>query len=167
MTKPAVPSQAQVETLAAVSAPVKALGQLRDAGVPMLTLGGSEIPLFAGAGSDVWALLNLILCIIGVLLAIVTILRLINNRRYDRDEESLVYQDEDGDKKRQKPVWVTMAIILSIAGAAVFILTQDMSSLMVLTDTWTILNAAILIVETAAIRLASVGMPSRDDCAAA
>jgi RsiW-degrading membrane proteinase PrsW (M82 family) len=133
---------------------VSVLEQLENAGVPLITVGNSKTPLFAGSGYNVWALLNLILCIAGAAIAVFTVLRFMKNRSDERNEEDFVYRDEeDGNEKRRRPGWLVASFILGIAGVLVFIFTQDMNNLMVLIDTWTIVNVAILIIEIIAARV--------------
>jgi uncharacterized repeat protein (TIGR02543 family) len=90
-----------------------------------------------------WALVNLLISILGIILAIIAIIRALhwNNQ-------------EDQDKKTQKmsslaKISFIITILLGIIGIAVFLITQDLTTtMMIIRDKWTILHAAILIIET-------------------
>jgi uncharacterized repeat protein (TIGR02543 family) len=96
-----------------------------------------------------WALVNLILSILGVILVIIAITRALhwNNQ-------------EDQDKKTQKisglaKISFIITILLGIIGIAVFLITQDLTTtMMIISDKWTILHAAILIIETLTLLIA-------------
>ena len=70
-----------------------------------------------------WSLINLILIIIGVILAIITTIRVL--------------------LKKQNWAWMVIAIIADIAGIALYLTTQNMSNAMVVLDKWTIINVLI------------------------
>jgi uncharacterized repeat protein (TIGR02543 family) len=123
--------------------------------VPTYNIMNSEVPLEAGPLSNyVWALLNLILAALGILLAIITLLRALIRRKREQDksaaganEEETRNKGEEEQTKRYRSIWLITALLMGIAGLIFFILTEDMTQLMVLTDKWTIGNALILIVE--------------------
>ena len=81
---------------------------------------------------DHWALLNLILCVLGGMLALWMAFKALT--------------------KKVDFIWVILAVlagiagIASIAGVVVFLLTQDMSLPMAWVDTWTIVNSMLLVV---------------------
>ena len=83
------------------------------------------IKLFGGQG--VWALVNLILAIIGFILAIMSACSF--------------------GKKLRRMVFLILTIVVGIAGLIIFFLTEDMTRQVVLVDSWTILTAVIFIVE--------------------
>jgi hypothetical protein len=120
-----------------------------------------DTPLAAGGGNPAWALLNLILTVIGVVLAILFLLLYFHKRRREEDEEEAEerrrriveaemygeeYEEEpDTDKKRL--VWRVVAILLAIVAIFLFILTEDMRLPMVFVDQWTIAHAIIMVVQ--------------------
>ena len=63
---------------------------------------------------------------------------------------------EEGEEKEKKsrPLWLAILTVMGIVGVIVFILTEDMTRLMVLVDNWTILNAIIFIVALISYRYA-------------
>ncbi|MCL2149493.1 MAG: hypothetical protein FWH51_00975 [Dehalococcoidia bacterium] len=92
-----------------------------------------------GDGNDYWALLNLILAILGALLAVGAIIRAFfwhgkNEDRYGIEE------------KKTRLIWIAISVVLAIIGFVVFFLTEDMSLPMRFVDIWTIVNAVILII---------------------
>ena len=106
-----------------------------------------RIPLFGKPGEPVWALLNLIMCIISALIAVFVLIK--SGKRKDEEEEDeydAAYADDSkAREKTRRPVCQTLAVIFGIMGVIVFLLTEDMRNTMVLIDFWTIVNAIILI----------------------
>jgi uncharacterized repeat protein (TIGR02543 family) len=118
-----------------------------------------------------WALLNLILSIIGVILAIVLVIfaLLWRNKKQKEEQEQQTKQgkakgqqyttttkyganNETEQQKQQKrkqrrTLLLLASVVLGIVGIVVFFLTEDMSRVMAWVDKWTIVNAIILIVE--------------------
>jgi carbon starvation protein CstA len=117
------------------------INQLADAGVPILTIGGQEVPLVAFPGMSAWALLNLILAILGIIFTVVTVFRMQVQKR--REEDDFDYREEGEEKQSfRKHAWIIPAIALAVFGIIFFIRTEDMNALMVLLwDQWTIFNA--------------------------
>jgi uncharacterized repeat protein (TIGR02543 family) len=129
---------------------------LRAAGVPVLNIGGLEIPLVGGHGFDTWALVNLILTIAGVILILVTLILWIRKRRDEAEDREFIYNNgstlkgEPGGKNSGN-LWLIIAAALSIVAAVFFMIAEDMSKTMVLLDKWTIVNAVILAIEIVAV----------------
>ncbi|MCL2172495.1 MAG: InlB B-repeat-containing protein [Candidatus Bathyarchaeota archaeon] len=126
----------------------------------------------------VWALVNLILSLVGVILAvIVTVAVLLQHKqkqKYRQQTQGNSYNVKDKrdktqindnnskednetyemERQRQRRLfWFLLNVVMGIVGIIVFILTEDMSRPMVLVDKWTIVNAIIFIVELIAIAL--------------
>jgi len=101
---------------------------------------GNEInaALSQGTGSH-WALWNLILGIASVLLVVVITARDIARSKHDDDKE----RKEKGSKKRIRLMMFLATPILAILAIYLFILTQDMTKPMVLTDVWTLVHAIL------------------------
>jgi cytochrome bd-type quinol oxidase subunit 2 len=94
-----------------------------------------------------WALLNLILCILGALLAVFALIRAFfwsKNKEYDRYVE----------RRMVKPIWIILAIVMAIVGFVVLFLTEDMRLPITFVDIWTVLNAAIFIAGIICVMLA-------------
>jgi hypothetical protein len=117
-----------------------------------------------------WAVVNLILSIVGVVLVAVVFVRAMLIKKKDDREEGKQKntntktaggagyggQNGDGsvsDKKytQRRHLWLITALILAVAGIVVFLLTEDMSLPMGWVDKWAIANIIILIAEIIAI----------------
>ena len=84
----------------------------------------------------------------GVMLAIITIIRALKNKMQENDflqnENAL---EDDKQQKKHRAGWKITTIILSIVGIIVFLLTEDMTKPVGLVDNWTIINAIIFVLE--------------------
>ena len=120
--------------------PTDTLVKLKDAGVPMISMGGMEIPLVAFSGMAVWALLNLILGILGVLLIVI----------------GMVFRASRGRDMFEKfrSIALTLAIIAGAFGVIFFIVTENTKNLMVMFDETTIVNIIAFIVVLTAVWVA-------------
>lgn len=109
----------------------------------------SEVPMLGSGGLDSWALINLILSIAGMLIALVTLMKLLIRRRYRENtymEDYSGYEYEVKRKVKSYRRWLVLTIAAGICGVILFLLTQDLSKLMVLADKWTIASALFFIV---------------------
>jgi len=120
------------------------LNQLIDKGVPILNIGGQQIPLISLTGMSTWALINLILAVLGVFFTAVTTLRLRSHRKLEAERTAPYSPDKDRQSFRAY-AWIVPAIIFSVFGVIIFMLTQNTNSLMVLFDRWTIVNTIAFI----------------------
>jgi uncharacterized repeat protein (TIGR02543 family) len=140
---------------------------------PSLTPTPTVSPLVDSGDNSrqVWALVNLVLSIAGVVLSIIMTLYALLQRKQKNKQQLLQknqgdkYTDvagqhtgkRDGDQavekkqRQQRYMWLATAIIAGIAGVIVFLLTEDMSHTMVMIDKWTIVNGVIFIIEIIAI----------------
>jgi len=157
------PASTTAVPLADTATPQEVLEHLMESGVPIMSIGGLSIPLAAGAGLGnlVWALVNLILAIAGAFLAIVLVIRVLRQKRGHNGDiietSPLCPSPENEDEERQKKRrfgWIALMIAMGVLGVIVFILTEDMTRLMVLVDNWTIVNAIIFIVALVAYKFA-------------
>ena len=89
-----------------------------------------------------WALVNFILTIAAALITIGTISTI---RRKKEDEEET--EEDKENAKRNRAKWLTL--IPAVAAVVIFLITEDMSSNMVLVDNFTILMAAIAVADVA------------------
>jgi uncharacterized membrane protein len=130
---------------------------LADEGISPIKIGGLEIPLSAGSFTNlVWALLNLIFAFTGIVLGLITAARIfVRKRRGHHKAQSATQRHQNGEttenKKQLRPIAFIAAIVLAIVCIVFFILTEDMTRLMVLTDNWTLLSLAILVIEIVAV----------------
>jgi len=110
-----------------------------------------------------WALVNLGLSIIGIILAIIALVWILlqqkqkqtnqeqqNNSKTQKTTKQNNNQDKE---KKQQRIGLFIAFAVAIAGFIVFLLTEDMSNKMTMIDKWTIVNVALFIVEIIAIAL--------------
>ena len=127
-------------------------------------IGERRIPLAAPRGIASWALLNLILSILGVLISISAwIYSMVRKKRveYEYDEavademsatlhsgsERLFDSVEEGEEeetvRRNRYVCLGLTSVLAVAACILFILTQDMTWMMVWMDFYTIFHKII------------------------
>ncbi|MCL1969990.1 MAG: InlB B-repeat-containing protein [Candidatus Bathyarchaeota archaeon] len=136
---------------------------------PTPTPTASPSPPVIGDGR--WALLNLILCVLGVILTVITTVRAVllkKKRGKDTVNEDKLGQngvqgrqyvakrsDKEEHQKfvQRRSVWLIASIVLAVVGVVVFCLTENMSLPRVWLDRWTIVNAIILIAEIVTILL--------------
>ena len=137
--------------------------------IPLFTIMGTPIPLFSGsiASEYVWALVNLILAIAGIILALITFLRIITQKRNEKDDEHDQHEGETAEEREKRKtrrwLWIVVTVIMGIVGLAVFLLTEDMTKLMVMVDYWTIVNAIIFILEVVSFAFAFKRAKGQDD----
>ena len=101
--------------------------------------------------NGIWALINLIAAIVTVILGLILLLSKRHRNDEEEDEEERQARIERGEEKEQeqKRGWIckVLGVIVAIVSVVFFILTEDMSLPMALTDKWTILMIVIAIVE--------------------
>ena len=96
----------------------------------------------------VWALINLLCAIASVIISAAVLILYLGKRKKEEDKEN-----EDGttatEQKdvKKKGLLRLIDIIPAVAAVITFILTEDMSADMVLTDKWTLLMVVILLVD--------------------
>ncbi|MDR0471503.1 MAG: InlB B-repeat-containing protein, partial [Nitrososphaerota archaeon] len=148
-----------------------------------------------GGGVDkndepVWALVNLIVSVAGVILAIILALYVLlqrnqkqkkqqaqeqikNNQKQNHTKQNQKttndtddHTEEQKKKKQRRLFWFLLSVILGIVGIVVFLLTEDMSRPMALVDNWTIVNVIIFVVELIAIVLTFKHKDNKDESVA-
>jgi len=134
-----------------------------DSAVPLV----AGTPLFAPNGYSVWALVNLLLAILGAIFAVVITLRvfLYNKDRVGYNEHNYgnYDDDEDVDVRNVRFTWLLVANIMAIIGIVIFLITQNMRNPMVLVDMWTIAHAIIITGELIALYCVEKRRRDRDD----
>ena len=113
------------------------------------------IPVFGEAGNGgTWALLNLVLVAIGVVLAVEAIVSaIVRNKREREKQEDADLSENNKVHKQQQFFWIVMSISLGIGGAALFLITQDLSKEFTLLDYWSIVHMALVVYEAVAFAL--------------
>lgn len=116
------------------------------------------VPITAPAGHAAWALLNLILTVLGVVFALVFFIARNKKRNEEEDEEerkaraeqaqtqAQAADEEDYELKRRSAGWIIGTCILAVVAIILFILTEDMRLPMVWVDWWTIYHFIIFVV---------------------
>jgi uncharacterized repeat protein (TIGR02543 family) len=120
------------------------------------------VPLYGPSGFGAWSLVDLILAVLGILLALAFAIRVLTRKREDDEEDNndnayytqtQEQREQQADKVRKaRRTWLILALAFAIINVLVFILTQDMRTPMVLVDWWTIVMLIIFIVEIVALR---------------
>jgi uncharacterized membrane protein len=123
---------------------------------PLASINGIPLLLFALPGISSWALLNLVMSIAGIILVVITIMRLLTYKRkedkkvHDRINSSFNEEFENPESndssKKIKLTWFTAGAVAALTAVVVFILTQDITAIIALADWWTIVHIAILTV---------------------
>ena len=129
---------------------------------PEVEITEPETPLAAGT----WALINLISAILTALGAIVALFR--KKEDEDEDEETADMarsEDEDEDDNRGRKMLASKiaGAVAGIAAPITFILTEDMSNPMAMTDKWTLLMIVLLAAQVVAAALNKKASKSDDD----
>jgi len=161
-----------IELEEATHQPMGDLEEIINSGVPLIGFGKMGVPLFAPPGAHAWALLNLILALLGLLYAVVNVLRAVFRKRKEQKEDGERLDDlrfdnmnaeEDKEDRRLRPVWLTVSIAMGIIGILLFVLTQDMTQAMVLVDYWTLAHAIIFAIELIAVIFIFKRKEKKDD----
>lgn len=146
----AAPAQeAETELIAEQEVP---MAEKTEASSPVM-IEDNSTPLADGSS---WALINLIMTIVTGLISAV-LLAGIFGKNEDEDEEG----NEVGIKRNR--LARLMSLVPAIGAAIIFIITEDMSNPMVLTDGWTLLMAAILLIQAVVAFIAKKSEDESDD----
>jgi cbb3-type cytochrome oxidase subunit 3 len=115
----------------------------------LTSIEGNEIPLFAPMGIEAWALMNMIICVLGTVITVVALAYATRRKMHvDIEKEGICrYEDDDTYVSRNRLHWLAATAVMGIAGIFLFLLTQDMSNPVVLVDIWTIIHAVIFAAE--------------------
>ncbi|MCL2477162.1 InlB B-repeat-containing protein [Candidatus Bathycorpusculum sp.] len=121
---------------------------------------------------QVWALVNLILSVAGLILIIIIVIAALlqqkqkqkkntaeqeqaqkakqkNTQNYKSTEQG--NETKEKEQKKRRDLWLLASIILGIAGIVVFVLTENWSLPMAWADRWTVVNAIIFVAQIIAI----------------
>jgi fimbrial isopeptide formation D2 family protein len=103
---------------------------------PTITL--PDIPTPLAMEMPVWSLLNLMLAMLGCLIAVMLLVTAIRRKEDEYEEYRAVKESEF-----LKILWRVLGILSGVAGAITFALTENISNVMVMTDRWTPLMVII------------------------
>ena len=109
-----------------------------------------DIPIDVTPIPKVWALVNLILSVTGLILAIVVVIFVLLMQR-KQNQQGVQSQKKLGLKSRG--MWLMTAFVMGVVGVVVFLFTENMCNVRVWFDNWTIVNAILFVVEIVAIVL--------------
>lgn len=110
----------------------QAIAEVEEAAVPL-------------AANSQWALMNLILSIASAVMALIMVISFAIGKRQEEDE----YAQTDDRKDRSRNGLKFLGLIPAIGSFILFLLTENMSNPMVLTDRWTLLTAILSVVTLA------------------
>jgi uncharacterized repeat protein (TIGR02543 family) len=102
-----------------------------------------------GSSGAKWALVNLILAVVGGIAALFTLARVFFRKGKDNKESSSNNKSTREYKETKDTtnlLWLAVTIIAAIAGIIVFIFTENMKNPMTMVDWWTIVNAILLVI---------------------
>jgi len=136
--------------------------RILDKEVPRIGFAGMEVPIFPTSPSvAVWALFDLLFCLLGITYAVAFSLRALFWKIHGKAEIEETYRPEADDymdyyKERRtvkqfKLLWLAATAFLAAIGALLFLLKEDMSNMMVLIDWWTLPHAIIFAAEIIAV----------------
>lgn len=120
-----------------------------------VTIKDNQTPLAGGIGQASWALLNLILAIATGIIMIVLLIGYFFGKKKKEDKEDEAVQSrmargEDGEeqgKLKRRGIIRLLSVIPTVVAIIAFILTENIWNPMVWIDKWTLLMAAIAIVQ--------------------
>ena len=164
-----------------------------DADQELVDITPGRIPLTAPNGVGAWALLNLILSILGIILTVAAWIYAISRKRKNIDEpepEAGFVSEEEAEaallteptepdisdltvssaeeeqkrvKSRNRYLSLGIAAVLSVLAAVLFILTQDITNMIVWADRYTILHAIMFVTEAILIFISYRRDKTKDD----
>ncbi|MCL2808318.1 MAG: InlB B-repeat-containing protein, partial [Coriobacteriia bacterium] len=135
-----------------------------------------ELPLAAPITN--WALLNLIMTLLGFLLVVITLVRVLSSRRNDnrsdedreerrfnqsQERERSNLDSEREERKRAGRFWLLFSSLLTIIAVVIFLITQDLSGVMTLFDLWTIAHLVIFCAQIFALVAIAMKTKKSDD----
>jgi len=100
-----------------------------------------ELPLTLIDRQGSWALFNLILSILGIVLAIMVGVRVLLTRKRDQEEG----EEENGKDKRKRLPLIILIPLLAIIGIVIFSLTQNVRLSIAMVDWWTVAHVILFV----------------------
>jgi uncharacterized repeat protein (TIGR02543 family) len=108
------------------------------------------VPLFGPSTHATWSLFDLIVSLVAILLAAVVGIRALLRATNKKREEDIRYSEQDQAKRRTRIGLLLAVGICAVAELVIFLITQDITTPMVLFDWWSIIMSLILVVEVLA-----------------
>jgi len=124
--------------------------------VPVISVFGREMLLFAPFGAKVWSVGNLGLAVFGIVFILAAAMRAIfqKKREFNDDDNYANYSEEISQEIKKKIMWLPVSFIAGMLSVFLFLIMQDRSQTMVMTDFWTVVHVVLLTAEIAAVVLA-------------
>jgi len=91
-----------------------------------------------------WALVNLVLSVVGLILAIVVVVCVLLQHK-KKQKKSQASEEPKKQKNNHFNYWLVAALVMGVAGIVVFLFTEDMTCPMGLVNNWTILQVILLL----------------------
>jgi NADH:ubiquinone oxidoreductase subunit 3 (subunit A) len=115
----------------------------------MFTILNQAIPLHGGSFSQYcWALLNLMLTILGIMLVFVMLIRLVIRRNRRTGKQADYIEENEDEKQTQKPksriIMIALTVLFSVSAILLFLITENIRLQIVLVDWYTIVHVIIL-----------------------
>jgi hypothetical protein len=176
------PATSPPSTVASTASPSASstVSPLVSASVPPAVTGTPTTPRVPVTNK--WAVVNLILSIIGIILAVlVTVRALLLKKKNDDDDVKKLknanvkptsanavngqMRSDDGVEKftERRTLWLVAVLVLAVVNIVVFLVTEAMSLPRTLVDRWTIVNAVILVVEVVAVLFVFKQVKTKND----
>ena len=125
------------------------LSILEDEGIHSVDIVGIRIPISSGSmGSFTWSMINLMFLATDILSLALSILRLVIQQRQRKYYTDVDY-DQLRSRRRERQVknrmlLMGLAIVLTVASFMLFIITEDISKLMILVNRWTSIHIVVM-----------------------
>jgi uncharacterized repeat protein (TIGR02543 family) len=108
------------------------------------------VPLFSPTAQGSWSLFDLIVALMAIILAAVFGIRALLRATNKKREEDTRYSEEEHTRKHNRTGLLIAGIICAVVEVIIFLITQDITSPMVVFDWWSIMMSVILIIEVIA-----------------
>jgi len=122
--------------------------------IPEITIGG--MLLFSPFGAAAWSLANFVIAIFGILFVLAAVAKALlqKKREFSDEDNELSYSEEISLENKKKVMWLPVSFVAGILSLFLFLIMQDRSQAMVLTDFWTLAHVLLLTTEISAVVLA-------------
>jgi len=127
--------------------------------VPLVGIGYDDIPAYVSAGTQSWSLLNMIFGALSVIYPAAILLFALYLKKKEQDQkrkrQSFVMRRNrrippKGNDVSIRTGWLLVSVVSGIMGIVLFLLTQNVSKMMVVIDRWSPVHIALLAIEIVA-----------------
>lgn len=141
--KKAEPAPAKGTQAAATAEEVQIAEAATAETAPAAMIADKEVPMAGVEETPYWALLNLIMTILTGIISAVLLVGYFGKKEDDEEND----EESDDEKTNRKGFVRLMSLIPAVGAVIAFVLTENMNNPMIFTDRWTILMAAILLIQ--------------------